>query len=130
MITQQKIHDPRQKVSELNTHRPLELPKNFQWGIGEDNNLQDLLFEKLPSVSAQTGISSKKSSVAAHDLYEGQWRELRTAHLFSRLVDLRNSNGPGIAFENRRRCVQAFSSPNKPTDTGRPEVQGMYLLVF
>jgi len=47
--------------------------------------------------------------------------------MFAKLVDLRNANAKGIAFENRRRCVDAFSAPGKPNDTGRPEVQAAIL---
>ncbi|CDO74835.1 hypothetical protein BN946_scf185022.g5 [Trametes cinnabarina] len=44
--------------------------------------------------------------------------------VFARLVDLRNANAEGIAYENRRRIIAAFSEPDNPNDPGRPEVQG------
>ena len=52
--------------------------------------------------------------------------EKKTAML-ARLVDLRNANAKGIAYENRRRCIEAFSPTGDPNDTGRPEVQGVPL---
>ena len=54
----------------------------------------------------------------------GDEEEQKKAAMFARMVDLRNANARGIAFENRRRIVAAFSEPENPTDTGRPEVQG------
>jgi small subunit ribosomal protein S15 len=46
------------------------------------------------------------------------------ANVMARVVDLRNANAAGIAFENRRRVIEAFSEPGKPNDSGRTEVQG------
>jgi len=45
------------------------------------------------------------------------------ANAMARMVDLRNANAAGVAFENRRRVVEAFSEPAKPNDTGRTDVQ-------
>jgi len=42
-------------------------------------------------------------------------------NIFAKVVDLRNTNSKGLAFENRRHYVQAFSLPGKPNDIGRPE---------
>jgi len=109
---------------------PLELPKNFQWGIGGDEKVQNFLFDALPNVSSQHQIHNPdvaNTSNAERRLIQNQWKELQNAHLFSRLVDLRNSSATGIALENRRRCVEAFSEPGKPNDTGRPEVQAALL---
>jgi small subunit ribosomal protein S15 len=46
------------------------------------------------------------------------------ANELAKMVDLRNANAAGIAFENRRRVIEAFSEPGKPNDSGRTEVQG------
>ena len=35
-------------------------------------------------------------------------------NVLARVVDLRNASAAGIAFENRRRAVKAFSEPGKP----------------
>jgi small subunit ribosomal protein S15 len=45
--------------------------------------------------------------------------------MLARIIDLRNANAAGIAYENRRRIIAAFSEGDTPDDTGRPEVQGM-----
>lgn len=50
--------------------------------------------------------------------------EAEKARQFAQLVDLRNANARGVAFENRRRVVEAFSPEGSPADTGYPEVQG------
>ena len=50
------------------------------------------------------------------------------ANLLAKALDLRNANAAGIAFENRRRIIKAFSMPENPYDTGRTEVQGAYIL--
>ena len=49
--------------------------------------------------------------------------ELRKTKNFARVMDLRNANARGIAFENRRRVIAAFSPTGKDNDTGYPEVQ-------
>ncbi|KAL5519387.1 hypothetical protein ACEPAH_1070 [Sanghuangporus vaninii] len=45
------------------------------------------------------------------------------ARQLARIVDLRNANARGIAFENRRRIIAAFSPSGKAADSGYPEVQ-------
>jgi small subunit ribosomal protein S15 len=53
------------------------------------------------------------------------------ADALGRVVDLRNANAAGIAFEDRRRIIAAFSGAGRVNDTGRTEVQGAcFLLVF
>lgn len=51
-------------------------------------------------------------------------RQRRNANMFAKVLDLRNANAAGIAYENRRRIIYAFSTPKKPFDPGRAEVQG------
>lgn len=117
-------------VSPLDTSAlPLRLPDTFQWGIGGDPQVQHLLFDSLPEVSSQHALGTTEvvnlwNPVQQKNLYEGQKRELHNAHMLTRLVDLRNASASGIALENRRRCVEMFSAPEKRNDTGRPEVQG------
>ena len=57
-------------------------------------------------------------------LTEDEKEEEKKARQFARIVDLRNANARGIAFENRRRIIAAFSPTGKATDSGYPEVQG------
>ena len=65
--------------------------------------------------------ATKSVVEAQHDVHEQQQTKMRT---FASLVNLRNANAAGIAFENRKRIVAAFSRPGKPEDSGSPEVQG------
>ncbi|KAG5335178.1 hypothetical protein C0989_002006 [Termitomyces sp. Mn162] len=53
-------------------------------------------------------------------------KEHGKANAFARVIDLRNANAAGIAYENRRRIIEAFSTPQNPFDTGRSEVQGSW----
>lgn len=51
----------------------------------------------------------------------------KASEAIMKIIDLRNASAGGIAYVNRRRIVEAFSSPvkgRKGPDTGRPEVQG------
>ncbi|THH10392.1 hypothetical protein EW145_g1360 [Phellinidium pouzarii] len=52
-----------------------------------------------------------------------QDKELEKARQLARMVDLRNANARGIAFENRRRIIAAFSPTGNTSDSGYPEVQ-------
>ncbi|KAI0801347.1 S15/NS1 RNA-binding domain-containing protein [Fomes fomentarius] len=102
----------------------MNLPRYFNYGIGE--NEKDALFEVLPRLSAEGQVAAAGKTTAAE--IEATWRdresvELQKSALFARLVDLRNANARGIAYENRRRIVATFSEPENPNDTGRPEVQ-------
>jgi len=47
--------------------------------------------------------------------------------MLARVISLKNANAKGIAFENRRRIIAAFSEPSNPHDPGRPEVQAALL---
>ncbi|KAI0713183.1 S15/NS1 RNA-binding domain-containing protein [Cerioporus squamosus] len=96
----------------------------LNYGIGEKE--KEALFDVLPRLSQQgqmeaEGITNPRamSGVYAQKGLEEQ----KKAAMLARMVDLRNANARGIAFENRRRIIAAFSEPENPTDTGRPEVQ-------
>jgi hypothetical protein len=58
--------------------------------------------------------------------------EMAAHHAGAVAAGVRQANAmAGIAFENRRRVIEAFSEPGQPNDTGRTKVQGAYLpLVF
>ncbi|KAF8753686.1 ARM repeat-containing protein [Rhizoctonia solani] len=95
---------------------------------------KELVFQTLPEVAAQqTFYQTTKSSYDAelsshvHALQQAESQATINAVHLSRLTDLRNASAAGIAVENRRRCVEAFSLPDKPNDTGRPEVQAAIL---
>lgn len=102
------------------------LPKQMSFGIGDAE--KEMLFEKLPIVSAQaqetTGHDRYNPAAQARQRATSQVKELLKANAFAKLLDLRNANAGGIAFENRRRIIAAFSTPTNPFDPGRSEVQG------
>lgn len=106
-----------------------QLATYFNYGIGERE--KEALFDVLPRLTEEGQVGVKGSAgdarLLAKDYKEAAQTELVKRVHFARLVDLRNANARGIAYENRRRIVAAFSEPENPTDTGRPEVQGVCL---
>jgi small subunit ribosomal protein S15 len=71
-------------------------------------------------------IASGEHQISPEDLEAAEARERYKLKAVTQALDLRNANAAGLAYENRRRCITAFSSPENPYDPGRPEVQGMY----
>ncbi|KAJ1302682.1 hypothetical protein OPQ81_002998 [Rhizoctonia solani] len=110
----------------------IPLPKNLNFGIKSLE--KELVFQSLPDIAAQqTFYQATKAPYNpdlpshVHALQQAESRATINAIHLSRLTDLRNASAAGIAVENRRRCVAAFSPPDKPNDTGRPEVQAAIL---
>ncbi|KAI0701159.1 S15/NS1 RNA-binding domain-containing protein [Cytidiella melzeri] len=114
----------------------VKLPTYTNFGIGESE--KKMLFETLPEMSIeahrlvlQRDLAREDAQITPNDLQEieGYYGPLEhhKASMLARIVDLRNANAKGIAFENRRRCVEAFSEDGNPNDTGRPEVQAAIL---
>jgi len=107
----------------------LELPKHFNFGI--ENSAKELLFQSLPAVSAQRPFLNADLTINPQQWAEEQAaaeaEEMKKSNILARVVDMRNASARGIAYENRRRCVEAFSEAGKPGDTGRPEVQAALL---
>lgn len=105
------------------------LPKQLGFGIQEAD--RETLFRDLPLLSAHSGLMSgginANAKVLAERSKEGLARELKKANAFAKVVDLRNASGAGIAFENRRRIIEAFSGPVNTFDPGRSEVQAAIL---
>ncbi|KIM88887.1 hypothetical protein PILCRDRAFT_62247 [Piloderma croceum F 1598] len=99
----------------------LLMPRLLNYGVGEAE--KELLFEHLPPLTTEVGgIRRPKAwTMTLHE--EAEQMELKKANMLASVIDLRNANAGGIAYENRRRIVAAFSEPGKPGDTGRPEVQ-------
>ena len=113
------------------------LPHFMNYGVRADEAVK--LFETLPVLTAEAAVRTalaKKTTTLPQDLIPmaesaqiaGEKVEFYKAGILARIVDLRNANARGIAYENRQRCVAAFSEPGKPNDTGRPEVQGASLV--
>lgn len=103
------------------------LPKQLSWGVGEVEKA--LLFEALPPLSAEARVrvspaESRLTAINEH-VREAESVELEKTNTFAKLLDLRNADAGGIAYENRRRIIFEFSTPENPFDTGRPEVQGI-----
>ncbi|CAE6414447.1 unnamed protein product [Rhizoctonia solani] len=107
----------------------IPLPHNLNFGIKSLE--KELVFQTLPEVAAQQTFYQATQAPYdpelpshAYALQQAESRATVNAIHLSRLADLRNASAAGIAVENRQRCVEAFSPPGKPKDTGRPEVQG------
>ncbi len=117
------------------TDGDVRVPPLLGFGIRERE--ERMLFGHLPLLSADmntrhemsmmdTNSSSYSADVEAMSKYHEKQlvAGVAQANVLAKLVDLRNANAAGIAFENRRRVIEAFSEPEKPNDTGRTEVQG------
>jgi small subunit ribosomal protein S15 len=105
------------------------VPPSLAFGIRERE--QRMLFEHLPLLSADMSTRREIHAMPSMEVEEMSVlheKELAAgvaqANAVANLVDLRNANAAGIAFENRRRVIAAFSESGKPNDTGRTEVQG------
>ncbi|EAU81491.1 hypothetical protein CC1G_05321 [Coprinopsis cinerea okayama7 len=119
---------PPVNPSTLNLNEAPEIPKNLAFGVGEEE--KEILFNTLPSLSVDatlapgTGrLGTGTHLVSEQRREEARKRELLKVQHLSRVVDLRNTNAAGLAFENRRRIILAFSTPENPFDPGRAEVQ-------
>lgn len=106
----------------------VHLPKTMAYGIGEAE--KRLLFDDLPMLSAEATVLASGAHTSPETLRrmheDGLQRERAKVNMFAKVVDLRNANAGGIAYENRRRIIAAFSTPENPFDPGRTEVQGMH----
>lgn len=108
-------------------------PKYTNFGLGPHEKA--VLFETLPAMTTEAlhlkAQHKKRLPLSAAELVrieqESAPRERLKTAMLARLVDLRNANAKGVAYENRRRCIQTFSPTGSPEDTGRPEVQGLFI---
>jgi small subunit ribosomal protein S15 len=122
----------------------VRVPPSLAFGIRERE--ERMLFEHLPLLSADMNTRhemavmtnssggggagganghNRRGVEAMSAYHETQLAAgLTQANVLAKVVDLRNANAAGIAFENRRRVIEAFSEPGKPNDSGRTEVQG------
>ncbi|KAF8899295.1 hypothetical protein BD779DRAFT_1666988 [Infundibulicybe gibba] len=105
------------------------LPTQLSFGVGETE--KRMLFRDLPILSAEAYVPDNtphySSSFLESKHSEGTQRELFKANAFAKVLDLRNASAGGIAYENRRRIILAFSEPANPFDPGRSEVQAALL---
>jgi len=107
------------------------MSKHLNYGVGERE--KEVLFDTLPQLSALHSVASASSlgnrgNVSATKLQQQHDEaipiERFKSRMLARVISLKNANAKGIAFENRRRIIAAFSEPLNPHDPGRPEVQG------
>lgn len=137
-----KIHETGKLVPKLvNGHPALtsrRLPKHFNFGV--DRREQRLLFDDLGflrKVGKEFDHSAKaqESNWSDGDGYvlkvkkrtteESVAYEKSLEYWLGRVLDLKNSNAAGLAFENKRRIILTFSE-GQTSDTGRIEVQGTH----
>ena len=105
------------------------MPKHLNYGVGERE--KEMVFDTLPQLSAlHTVASLSHGNLSVTRLQERHDEvipiERFKSRMLARVISLKNANAKGIAFENRRRIIAAFSEPSNPHDTGRPEVQGVF----
>lgn len=115
--------------------QPLNMPSGILWmprilnyGVGEAE--KKLLFERLPPLTTEMGGIRHPTAWTVSKHAEAERLEMTKANMLARIIDLRNANAAGIAYENRRRIIAAFSEGDTPDDTGRPEVQGMTICSY
>jgi len=136
IVTRQQLEQSPQLPAKYSKPEDLSRPEHHGFGI--DSKESGLLFEKLPQLSAlatfmtnrprqaaSTIASLSEEDVAAQN--SAEYVENHKSLMLARLTDLRNTNADGLAFENRKRIITAFSPPTQPSDTGRPEVQAALL---
>jgi len=95
-----------------------------QFGFGVDTAEQNMLLDSLPLLTADM---AQRGDLDMSGYRTNKERQLQNANMFAKILDLRNANAAGIAYENRRRIIYAFSTPQNPFDPGRAEVQAALL---
>jgi len=121
LVTEQELTTGAESQPLTLSSGVLWMPRLMNYGVGEAE--KEILFEQLPPLTAEMGGIRKPKAWTMTLHEEAEQTELMKANMLARVIDLRNANAGGIAYENRRRIVAAFSEPGKPGDTGRPEVQ-------
>ncbi|KAF8962303.1 hypothetical protein BDZ97DRAFT_1905284 [Flammula alnicola] len=123
LVNEEELFSSTEMKPEAMSIGTVQLPKQFGYGVDEVE--KEMLFESLPVASADmTMLNLDPPSKFPEGEYALQYqKELRKANLLAKALDLRNANAAGIAFENRRRIIQEFSTPANPFDPGRTEVQ-------
>ncbi|KZP10075.1 S15/NS1 RNA-binding domain-containing protein [Athelia psychrophila] len=120
LVTEQELSGLEPEQKEL-SYGVLTMPKLLNYGVGPAE--KQLLFEQLPPLTAQRDGLRQPEKWTATSHADAERVELMKVNMLARVIDLRNANAGGIAYENRRRIIAAFSEPGKPEDTGSPEVQ-------
>ncbi|KAF7294808.1 hypothetical protein MIND_01018500 [Mycena indigotica] len=98
--------------SMVEEYQGVVIPKYRSFGVHRDE--KKILFDHLVTLTNTSVPKQAAESKAA-------------AENFARAIDLRNADAAGISYENRRRIIKAFSTPENPFDPGRTEVQAAIL---
>ncbi|KAJ6597046.1 hypothetical protein DFH09DRAFT_1023609 [Mycena vulgaris] len=96
----------------------VDMPEYRAFGVAEAEEKK--LFRDLPRLSAAFNNQAAPTE-------DSEAKEKIKVDTFARVIDLRNADAGGIAYENRRRIIVAFSTPENPFDPGRTEVQAAIL---
>lgn len=149
MIT--KISAPPDSSSNMNTvsNVDVKVPQYLNYGIDgtDDSGAREdktrLFFDHLPGVSIKERLESTASNSFLRKLpsanfptdqqekiTRSEMLEAAKAQQLAKLVDLKNANARGIAFENKRRIIAEFSPSGDISDSGYPEVQGSCCFCF
>jgi small subunit ribosomal protein S15 len=112
--------------AEVDDRYGVPMPEYRAFGIADAE--QKTLFHDLPKLSS--ALVGQKAGATPEQITESHENQVETekkkAALFANVIDLRNSDAGGIAYENRRRIILGFSTPENPYDPGRSEVQGKF----
>lgn len=131
LVDEEALHATENMVVHKMPIGKVALPAHFAYGVEEAE--RHLLFGTLPDASTgmaraaaqtQAFASGRPSEWNSEQAAVQEATELRKANLFAKVLDLRNANAAGIAYENRRRIIREFSTPENPFNPGRTEVQG------
>ncbi|EIW87228.1 S15/NS1 RNA-binding domain-containing protein [Coniophora puteana RWD-64-598 SS2] len=132
VVTEESLREATPETyanSEGDVHVPAYL------GFGISDKEKEMFFKLLPPLTVQGAIEKDirmkppplNMENVVKDMTEKMKEEVQKANMFAKVADLRNASARGLALVNRRRCVEEFSGPGKPDDTGRPEVQAAIL---
>ncbi|KAJ3709879.1 hypothetical protein DFJ43DRAFT_1009440, partial [Lentinula guzmanii] len=118
LVNEAELSSPPQMTSIELPVGTVQLPS--QMGFGVTDTDAEKLFRRLPELSLHTKGSNNGSE---NEPFAGE-RENIKANTFAKVLNLRNADSDGIAYENKRRIIVAFSTLENQFDPGRTEVQG------
>ncbi|KAJ3780296.1 hypothetical protein GGU10DRAFT_369686 [Lentinula aff. detonsa] len=121
LVNEAELSSPPQMTSIELPVGTVQLPS--QMGFGVTDTDAEKLFRRLPELSLHTKGSNNGSE---NEPFAGE-RENIKANTFAKVLDLRNADSDGIAYENKRRIIVAFSTLENQFDPGRTEVQAAIL---
>ncbi|KAJ3792746.1 hypothetical protein GGU11DRAFT_856779 [Lentinula aff. detonsa] len=108
LVNEAELSSPPQMTSIELPVGTVQLPS--QMGFGVTDTDAEKLFRRLPELSLHTKGSNNGSENEPFAV-----------------LDLRNADSDGIAYENKRRIIVAFSTLENQFDPGRTEVQELQL---